>query len=228
MSEVTAIKTVNLTKTCAGGMKALDNLDLEFREGTFAAILEPEGSGKTTLLNLISALDSPTSGWVEVFGRRVHAMVSPDIFRAKEIGFIFQDSILLPVLSAIDNVLIPSHALPSSKARAQKRANELLEMVGLGDKKNSLPRDLTNGEKQLVTVARAFINDPRIVLAYEPAGSVDAGTSDKIFDVLNEIHNTTYTTIIISTGNLSIASRADQIVTIKEGKIKDIKAPDEK
>lgn len=219
MSDVTAIKAVNLTKVYADNTKALDNINLELKEGSFAAILELAGSGKTTLLNLISSLDAPTSGWVEVFGRRVHSMVSPDIFRAKEIGFIFEHSVLVPVLSVIDNILIPSHALPSSKARAQKRASELLDLVGLSDKKNSMPGQLTEGEKQLVTVARALINDPRIILADEPTGSIDPETGDKVFNILRKINDKTYTTFIIATKNISVAGKTDRVITLEDGKI---------
>lgn len=209
MSDVTAIKLVDLTKDRIDGTRVLDNISLEFKEGSFISLSDHNNESSFALLNLIGALETPSSGWVEVFGRRVHTMVSPDLFRAKEIGFIFKKSTLIPVISVFENILIPSHALPSSKSRAQKRAVELLELVGLSHKKESLPDELTPGERQLATMARALINDPRIVLAYEPTALVDADTTDKIFNIIDEIRSKTYTTFVIATSEESVASRAE-------------------
>lgn len=222
MSDVIAIKAVNLTKVYADSTKALDNINLEFKEGSFTAILGPAGSGKTTLSNLIGCLDTPTGGWVEVFGRRVHTMISPNIFRAKEIGFIFRDDMLFPVLSVIDNVLIPSRALPSSKARAIKRANELLALVGLQNKKHLLPQKLTTGEKRLAALARALVNDPRIVLADEPTSTIDGESGDMVLDIIRKVNNETYTTFIVTTKNVAVANKADKIVTLNHGRMQNV------
>lgn len=219
MSDVTAIKLVSLAKLRADGTNAFDNISLEFKEGSYISIMQRTSRDNFTLLNLIGALEVPSSGWVEVFGRRVHTMVNPDLFRAKEIGFVFKQSVLIPVLSVVDNILIPSHALPSSKTRAKKQAHELLELVGLSHKKDSLPNELEPGERQLVTVARALINDPRIVLAYEPTGLVDKVTAEKIFNIINEIRSKTYTTFVIATGEQPVADRTEIMVSMENGAV---------
>lgn len=215
----TMIKVRNLMKTFEEGrVKALDGVNLEVQEGDFVAIMGPSGSGKTTLLNMIGALDRPTSGKVIVDDTDILKVKNLDEFRAKKIGFVFQLHNLLPVLTARENVEIPMFELGLSNKERVKRAEELLILVGLKDRLDFVPTKLSGGERQRVAIARALANNPRIILADEPTGTLDSASGDEIVHMLQKL-NAKGRTIILVTHDKEIASHANVIHHIRDGKI---------
>ena len=197
---------------------ALKGIDLNISKGEFVSIVGPSGAGKTSLLHILGCLDTPTSGSVSFAGNKVEHMTERELveIRRKKIGFVFQQFYLMPVLSVYDNVMLP--ALFSKRKADRAEVTGLIKMVGLEQRVNHFPGQLSGGEMQRVAIARALINNPEIVLADEPTGNLDSENSEKIFELLKSLHYKTYT-IIMVTHNSDLAGRADRVVRLKDGKI---------
>ncbi|RJX24976.1 MAG: ABC transporter ATP-binding protein [Acholeplasma sp.] len=198
------------------------DLSLEIEESSFTSIIGQSGSGKSTLLNIIGTLDKATSGEVLINGKRTQDMTKDELsnLRNEMIGFIFQFHYLLPEFTALENVLMP-YRISKKIVNEEiiKRANELLDIVGLKDKKNNLAINLSGGQQQRVAIARALINQPKIILADEPTGNLDSDTTEQVYDLLREINQKYKTTFIIITHDRHIAEKADRIIEIKDGRI---------
>lgn len=211
----------DLVKTYENGRtRALDGVTLEIARGEFVAICGPSGSGKSTLLNLIGALDKPDSGKLYVAGEDVaHSRGDLAGFRARKVGFIFQLHNLIPSLTALENVLIPTLELNHSRREAHARARELLERVGLGERAHRRPPELSGGERQRVAVARALVNNPDIVLADEPTGSLDSKNEKQVLDLLKELQSERGVTLILVTHDPRVAQTADRVIEIFDGRV---------
>lgn len=211
----------DLVKTYENGRtRALDGVTLEIARGEFVAICGPSGSGKSTLLNLIGALDKPDSGELYVAGEDVaHSRGDLAGFRARKVGFIFQLHNLIPSLTALENVLIPTLELNHSRREAHARARELLERVGLGERAHRRPPELSGGERQRVAVARALVNNPDIVLADEPTGSLDSKNEKQVLDLLKELQSERGVTLILVTHDPRVAQTADRVIEIFDGRV---------
>jgi lipoprotein-releasing system ATP-binding protein len=202
--------------------QVLFDLSLEFEEGTFNSIIGQSGSGKSTLLNILGTLDKATSGDVFINGKNTQTMKKDELaqLRNETIGFIFQFHYLLPEFTALENVLMPYRISKQPLSEdILKRANDLLEIVGLTKRKNNLAINLSGGQQQRVAIARALINQPKMILADEPTGNLDSDTTEQIYDLLREINKKFKTTFIIITHDRHIAEKADRIVEIKDGRI---------
>lgn len=198
------------------------DLSLAIEESSFTSIIGQSGSGKSTLLNIIGTLDKATSGEVLINGKRTQDMSKDELsnLRNEMIGFIFQFHYLLPEFTALENVLMPYRISKKPiDAAVISRANELLDIVGLKDRKNNLAINLSGGQQQRVAIARALINQPKIILADEPTGNLDSDTTEQVYDLLREINQKYKTTFIIITHDRHIAEKADRIVEIKDGRI---------
>jgi putative ABC transport system ATP-binding protein len=196
----------------------LSDINLKIVVGEFLAIMGPSGSGKSTLMNLIGCLDRPTEGQVLIRGSDLQNMSDKELARLRglEIGFVFQNFNLVPRLTALENVLLPTFANSRTSADPVKRAKELLETMGLQDRMHHRPGELSGGQAQRVSIARALINDPAILLADEPTGNLDSRTGAEILRILMNL-NTEGRTIIIVTHDSEIAKYADRVVMVKDG-----------
>jgi ABC-type lipoprotein export system ATPase subunit len=219
----TVVEAHNLTKIYGDGavVRALDDVDLTILKGEFLTVMGPSGSGKSTLLNMIGALDKPTRGQVVVNGEDLATIKDVDRFRARTVGFVFQLHNLLPALTARENVEVPMHGQGMGEQEMRQRAEHLLELVGLPDRMRHLPSQLSGGQRQRVAVARALANDPAIILADEPTGSLDTQSGGEIMDLLESINRDQGTTILIVTHDPKIARRTRRILTMRDGKIVD-------
>jgi ABC-type lipoprotein export system ATPase subunit len=217
------VETYNLTKIYGDGaaVRALDGVDLIILKGEFLTVMGPSGSGKSTLLNMIGALDRPTQGQVVVNGEDLATIRDVDRFRARTVGFVFQLHNLLPALTARENVEVPMHGQGIGEQEMRQRAEHLLELVGLPDRMRHLPSQLSGGQRQRVAVARALANDPAIILADEPTGSLDTQSGTEIMDLLETINRDQGTTILIVTHDPKVARRTRRILTMRDGKIVD-------
>ncbi len=220
------LQTESLSKIYSGGgvdTVALDNVSIKIYEGEFIAIMGPSGSGKSTLLNLIGALDSPTSGKIQVDGIEITTLNSAGLalLRNKKIGFIFQSFNLISRFSALSNVELPLSILGVSTNERKKRAYEMLKMVGLEDKWKNNPNQLSGGQQQRVAIARALSVNPPIILGDEPTGNLDTKTSISIIDLLYDFNQKTGKTIILITHDPEVAVRASRVITFKDGCIED-------
>lgn len=199
----------------------LFGLNLEFEEGSFNSIIGQSGSGKSTLLNIIGTLDVPTKGDVFYGDTKATDMSSVELssLRNKMIGFVFQSHYLLPEFSVFENILMPSLINGKSSMEKQKRAEELIELVGLTKQKNNLATDISGGQQQRTAIARALMNNPKVILADEPTGNLDSVLSRTIYDLFRDINKQTRTTFIVITHDERIANETDRIIEIKDGKI---------
>jgi ABC-type lipoprotein export system ATPase subunit len=217
------IRTVNLTKVYGSGenaVRALDGVNLTVQRGELMAVMGPSGCGKSTLLNLLGALDQPTAGEVWVAGENLARLRDVDAFRAGTVGFVFQLHNLLPTLSALENVEVPMQGQPRyGDATRRERARQLLELVGLADRPNALPAQLSGGQRQRVAVARALANDPALLLADEPTGSLDSQSGEEILDLLAELNRSQGTTILIVTHDRRVAQSTQRILRMNDGRI---------
>ncbi|MDR2545618.1 MAG: ABC transporter ATP-binding protein [Methanobrevibacter sp.] len=214
------IEVENLTKSYEKGkFKALNGVNLTVEEGEFIAIMGPSGSGKSTLLNMIGALDKADDGKIIVDGEDLKVKKDLSDFRSETIGFVFQLHNLLPMLSSLENVELPTYELKMSSNERQKRALTLLKKVGLEDKAKFPPNKLSGGERQRVAVARALINHPSIILADEPTGSLDSDNSQKILQLLKDLHQQENITLIVITHDPNVAEQAERIIHISDGKV---------
>jgi len=219
-----ALKTENLDKLYKLGgrqVQALSDVTIEIQKGDFLSIMGPSGSGKTTLLNILGCLDKPTHGEVFLDGKNVTKVPEKDLhkIRKNKIGFMFQTFNLMPWLNAIENVELPMEGTKKSKTERQKRARELLEMVGLSKRIEHRPHKLSAGEQQRVAIARALANNPAIVLADEPTGNLDAKTKYEIMRLLGKLNAEQGTTIIVVTHDNKVGSRAHRMLFLNDGKL---------
>jgi lipoprotein-releasing system ATP-binding protein len=223
MAEVISLRGVN--KVYVNGpirTQVLFDVNLAFEEGSFNSIIGASGSGKSTLLNIIGTLDRPTEGEVHIAGRRTNVMTKNDLasLRNGTIGFIFQFHHLLPEFTARENVLMPyliRHSKPSTES--SRKADELLDVVGLTSVKDNLSTRMSGGQQQRTAIARALMNDPKIILADEPTGNLDSENTEKLYRTFREIRDRFGTTFVIVTHDRRIAEKTDRIVGIKDGRI---------
>ena len=205
------LKIANVSKSYAtprGELRILDDVSLALERGQAAAIMGPSGSGKSTLLYILGALDPPSSGTVTLEGTDPYALNEPDqaAFRNERIGFVFQDHSLLPQCSVLENVLVPTF-VGQADTSATDRARALLDRVGLGDRLNHRPAELSGGEKQRVAIARALIRQPQLLLCDEPTGNLDAESSGAVAELLFELHEAQNTILVAVTHSEELASR---------------------
>jgi ABC-type lipoprotein export system ATPase subunit len=214
------IETHDLTRIYGDGeeIRALDGVAMSVKAGEFLAVMGPSGSGKSTLLNVLGTLDIPTSGKVFVNGQDLSILRDVDRFRAKTVGFMFQLHNLLPTLTARENVEIPMMGFLNAGSR-RKRAEELLALVGLGERLNHLPGQLSGGQRQRVAVARALANRPPLVLADEPTGSLDTTAGQELMHLLKELNRSQGVTFIIVTHDPSVARQTQRVLVMADGKI---------
>ena len=201
-------------------LPVLRSLDLQIAPESFVSVVGPSGSGKTTLLGLMAGLDEPTSGRVLLDGENIFAMTEDGRaeFRAQNVGFVFQTFHLLPTLTAIENVLVPLE-LRGAGREARSRAAALLSRVGLGERLDHYPTQLSGGEQQRVALARAFANRPKILFADEPTGNLDHETGASIVEMMEELNREAHTTLVLVTHDLSLAERAHRVVSLSQGQI---------
>jgi lipoprotein-releasing system ATP-binding protein len=218
-----AVKAENLSKTYTGEgapVTVFADLSFDLAEGVFAAVMGPSGVGKSTLLHLIGGIDRADTGRVEVFGQALEEMSPRDRarFRNDRIGFVFQFHHLLPEFTAEENVAFPDRIAGVSARQAQRRAAELLERVGLSDRRSHGARALSGGEQQRVAIARALARNPNLLLADEPTGNLDAASAQAVFGLLRELHDERRMTTILVTHNPDLAKRCDRLFTMsREG-----------
>jgi len=214
------IETRQVTRIYGDGdsIRALDGVDMQVAPGELVAVMGPSGSGKSTLLNLIGALDKPTSGQVFVNGQDLAKIRNKDRFRARTVGFMFQLHNLLPTLSAKENIEVPMMGQMGMRAR-KRRSAELLELVGLGDRMNHLPSQLSGGQRQRVAVARALANNPPLVLADEPTGSLDTASGRELLKLLTELNRSQGTTFLVVTHDPAVARQTRRVLVMADGKI---------
>ena len=218
------VKTVDLEKEYRLGevvVHALGGVSMELKKGEFVVVAGPSGSGKTTLLNLIGALDKPTRGKVYIDGKDLTAMNERELTRLRrnKIGFVFQFYNLIPVLTAFENIELPMIVAGVPKKKMQARTQELLEIIGLIERANHRPDELSGGEQQRVAIARALANQPSIVLADEPTGDLDTATGSEVMEVLREMSKREKVTAIVVTHDPVLAEMADRILEMGDGKI---------
>jgi putative ABC transport system ATP-binding protein len=199
----------------------LDNINLRIEDGEFVALVGASGSGKSTFMNIIGALDKPTSGEYSIDGISVHSMTQNELsdIRGKKIGFVFQNFNLMGRSNALKNVELPMLYVGTNPKERTRRAKELLEMVGMGDRMYHLPNELSGGQKQRVAIARSLVNDPSIILADEPTGALDSKTGDLVMDIFKKVHKEKKKTILLITHSMEVARMAQRIITIKDGRI---------
>ncbi len=218
------IEITNITKTYNENtvpVHAVRGVDLNIEEGEFSAIIGPSGSGKTTFLNMIGGLDVPTKGSVKIGGQDIANLSSKQLidFRLHNIGFVFQAYNLIPVLTAAENVAFIMELKGVRKSERIKRANELLEQVGIGDKINRRPKELSGGEQQRVAVARALASKPKFILADEPTANLDSKSTDDLLNLMADLNRELKMTFLFATHDQRVMDRAERIITLTDGKI---------
>ena len=206
-------------------IKVLKNLSYNFNKGKIYALIGPSGSGKSTLLNLISLIDRPSHGSIKFNDEIVNFSNNKknDIFRAKSIGIVYQQNNLLPDFTTLENVYLASLSINNNKDTAITKAKDLLSKIGLSNRLNHFPSQLSGGESQRVAIARAIINDPEIILADEPTGSLDLNTAKEIFKILKNLKKSNRL-IIFATHNRFFANKADSLLEMTNGSVKTINA----
>ena len=220
---INILEVSHITKVYNGinrHLTVLDDINFSITSGEIVSIVGPSGSGKTTLLGLCAGLDNPTSGTISLNGELISTMTENQkaAIRNQNVGFIFQNFQLLPTLTAIENVMIPLELQGRSEG-ARSKAKELLDRVGLGDRLSHYPAQLSGGEQQRVSLARAFSNNPKVLFADEPTGNLDEETSDVVEGLLFDLNKEEGTTMIIVTHDLELASKTQRIIRLKGGKV---------
>jgi len=202
-------------------VNALDGVSFQIYNGEFVSITGKSGSGKSTLLNILGTLDTPTKGEVYIGGEPISKMDDSErtALRRKRIGFVFQDYNLIPVLNAVENVELPLFNAGISKEKRRQKALDMLEIVGLRDRADHKPDELSGGQSQRVSVARALVSDPTIVLADEPTGALDTKTGTKIMNLFDDLNKEQGHTIIMVTHDVALADRATRKIVLKDGKV---------
>ena len=220
------IQASNITRDLKLGahiVHALRGVNLEIYPNEMVGIVGPSGSGKSTLLGIIGGLDSPTDGTIAIDGVDVTRMSEGQLtdIRNQKIGFVFQFFNLIPTLTALENVALPIEFAQVRRHKPFKRAQELLEMLGLGDRFHHRPNELSGGQQQRVAIARALANDPPILLADEPTGNLDSQSGETVLDALSTIRDENGTTVVLVTHDQTLAGRMDRVLTLVDGKIVD-------
>lgn len=223
MNEV-VVEARQLSKVYVMGgeeVRAVDGVDLEVRKGDFVSVMGPSGSGKTTLLNLIGCIDCPTSGAIRLDGQDTAGLkeVELDRLRMRRIGFVFQSFNLMPIMTALENVMFPMEMAGVSRKQQVKRATELLTWVGLPKRLHHKPRELSAGENQRVGIARALANSPSILLADEPTGNLDSKTTKEISLLFQRVNSEHGMTIMLITHNEAVAEVAGRVLRMRDGRI---------
>ncbi len=221
------VETEDLAKYYRMGnyiVKALDGVNLKIRRGEYVSIMGPSGAGKTTLFNMIGGLDRPTRGKVYIDEVDISKLDAYELawLRARKIGYIFQTFNLIPVLTALENVMLPMIFAGVRREERIRKARELLERVGLGDRLYHRPTELSGGQQQRVAIARALANDPAIVLADEPTGNLDLQTGLEIINLLRQLNKERGVTIVTATHDLKMIDVSDRIVYLRDGKVERI------
>ena len=225
MSGKSVIEMTDIVKTYYLGtpneLEILHGINLSVQEGEFVSIVGPSGSGKSTLMNIIGALDHQTSGEYTLDGVPMRQMGSYKLsqIRNRKIGFVFQTSNLIPRSTAQGNVELPMLYAGVSRRERARRAAQLLEMVGMGERARHMPNALSGGQKQRVAIARAMANDPAILLADEPTGALDSATGRMVMDIFHRLHEEQGKTILLITHNNELALETERIITIRDGRI---------
>lgn len=199
----------------------LDDINLKIEDGEFVALVGASGSGKSTFMNIIGALDRPTSGEYCIDGVPVHSMTQNQLsdIRGRKIGFVFQSFNLMGRSNALKNVELPMLYAGVSGRERTRRAKELLELVGMGDRMHHLPNELSGGQKQRVAIARSLVNDPSIMLADEPTGALDSKTGEMVLDIFRKVHKEKKKTILVITHSMEVAQMTQRIINIRDGRI---------
>jgi len=215
------IKLEGITKSF-GSLQVLKGIDLEINKGEIVSIVGPSGAGKTTLLQIMGTLDEPDAGTVEIDGTVVSRMKEKELsaFRNKNIGFVFQFHQLLPEFTALENVMIPALIAGGASKEANERAMKILDFMGLVDRASHKPNELSGGEKQRVAVARALINDPAVILADEPSGSLDTHNKEDLHQLFFDLRDRLGQTFVIVTHDEGLAKITDRTVHMVDGMIK--------
>ncbi|HLA99286.1 MAG TPA: ABC transporter ATP-binding protein [Anaerolineales bacterium] len=212
----TLLKAMQLSRQY-GQVKALDGVDLEVARGEWVSVMGPSGSGKTTLLNILGGLDRPTSGRLMIDGTDLNTLSQKELarFRRETVGLVFQQFYLVPYLTALENVMLAQY-FHSIADEAEARAS--LEAVGIGARAHHLPAQLSGGEQQRVCIARALINQPRIILADEPTGNLDAANEEIVLDIFRDLHAQGHTLIVV-THDIRVGRMADRLVNLEHGRV---------
>jgi putative ABC transport system ATP-binding protein len=219
-----AMRAVDLTRTFEVGettVEALRSINLDVDRGQFVALVGPSGSGKSTLLNLVGGLDRPTSGQLWIDGEELSASKEKALteHRRRRVGFVFQSFNLLPRLTAVENVALPLMFVGVPERERMERAGQLLDQVGLSDRQDHRPTQLSGGEQQRVAIARALVNRPAIILADEPTGNIDTATGAEIMALLRRLNREQGVTLLLVTHDPEAAGFADRVIQLRDGRI---------
>ena len=225
MSNLIEVSNLNKSYHTSRNVRVLKKISYKFKSGKIYSLMGPSGSGKSTLLNLLSLIDRPTSGSLNIEGKQINFNETDknDVLRANKIGIIYQQDNLLPDFNAFENIYLASLAAGNKKELSQSKAQKLLKKVGLLNRSEHYPYQLSGGEKQRISIARALINDPQIILADEPTGSLDLKTAKEIFDLLKKQIKSDRI-IIFATHNRFFANKSDCLLEMVNGNIKTINA----
>jgi putative ABC transport system ATP-binding protein len=215
------IQTVSLSKQFANGVTALVDISVSIRQGEFIALVGRSGSGKSTLMNILGGLDAPTTGSVSINGRTVEYENRKNLIdlRRTQVGFVFQQFNLIPSLNALENVAYPLLFNYTPVNERNERALRLLQMVGLGERSDHLPHQMSGGEQQRVAIARAMVGNPSVILADEPTGNLDSKTSAGIYQLMRDVNKEKKVTFLIVTHERELASYCDRIIELRDGKV---------
>lgn len=214
------VRAEGLRKWFDGGeIRALDEASFSIAPGEFVALMGPSGSGKSTLLQMIGALDRPDGGSLAYRGADYAGMPDLAAFRARKLGFVFQSFHLLPTLTAAENVQIPMFEMPWGLEERKSRANALLEAVDMGKRASKRPAQLSGGERQRVAIARALANEPELILADEPTGSLDSANAAHVLDLLCSLHDSHGVTVLVVTHDPDVAARAGRVARMRDGRV---------
>lgn len=204
-------------------LEVLRNVEFQVARGEFLVLRGASGAGKSTLLHCLGGLDTPTSGEIQVDGKDLATLAALELsrFRNRKIGFVFQAYHLLPELDALENVCLPARMGRVEAGQAEARARELLRRVGLGERMDHRPNELSGGEQQRVAIARALINEPDLILADEPTGNLDSHTGEEIIELLCALRAERQTTLIVATHGAQVAERAPRVIELVDGRVKE-------
>jgi lipoprotein-releasing system ATP-binding protein len=225
MADTLLLKTEGLTRIYGDvqPVAALNEINLTIHQGEFVSIIGPSGSGKSTLMNVLGLLDSPTAGSLRYLGENTAHWreEQKSLFRNREMGFIFQAHMLLPEFTALENVLIPLRIGNMLNANTMAHAKSLLSRIGLGERMEHRPGQLSGGQNQRVAIARALVNNPKIVFADEPTGALDSQTSVAVYELMREIHKEEHVTFVIVTHEQALSQKTDRVISLLDGHIQD-------